>query len=98
MFGLIYFGRLTLNLMEVLEFDLTLWISFDCGLKIFGVDNVSRWLISTFVLSLLCFRLGKTIQIIAFLSGLFDMDKVQTVMIVLPVSVMVNWEKEFNKW
>lgn len=44
------------------------------------------------------FRLGKTIQIIAFLSGLFDMDKVQTVMIVLPVSVMINWEKEFNKW
>ena len=51
-----------------------------------------------FALAFFLFRLGKTIQIIAFLSGLFDMDKVQSVMIVLPVSVMVNWEKEFNKW
>ncbi|XP_076472962.1 DNA excision repair protein ERCC-6-like [Babylonia areolata] len=42
--------------------------------------------------------LGKTIQVIAFLSGLFDMDKVRTVLIILPVSVMINWEKEFNKW
>ncbi|XP_052802946.1 DNA excision repair protein ERCC-6-like [Mya arenaria] len=42
--------------------------------------------------------LGKTIQVIAFLSGMFDMQKIQSVLIVLPVAVMVNWEKEFNKW
>ena len=60
-----------------------------------GAIVARRWL-GTFVF---CgFSLGKTIQIIAFLSGLFDMEKVRTVMIVLPVSVMVNWEKEFNKW
>ncbi|KAK3084061.1 hypothetical protein FSP39_007454 [Pinctada imbricata] len=42
--------------------------------------------------------LGKTIQVIAFLSGLFDMDKVKSVLIVMPVSVIVNWEKEFSRW
>ena len=44
------------------------------------------------------FRLGKTIQVISFLSGLFDMEKIKSVLIVLPVAVMVNWENEFNKW
>ncbi|XP_053376504.1 DNA excision repair protein ERCC-6-like [Mercenaria mercenaria] len=42
--------------------------------------------------------LGKTIQVIGFLSGMFDMQKVRSVLIVLPVAVMVNWEKEFQKW
>ncbi|XP_033746944.1 LOW QUALITY PROTEIN: DNA excision repair protein ERCC-6-like [Pecten maximus] len=42
--------------------------------------------------------LGKTIQMIAFLSGLFDMDKVHAVLIVMPVSLITNWEKEFKKW
>ncbi|XP_069136028.1 DNA excision repair protein ERCC-6-like [Argopecten irradians] len=42
--------------------------------------------------------LGKTIQMIAFLSGLFDMDKVHAVLIVMPVSLISNWEKEFKKW
>lgn len=42
--------------------------------------------------------LGKTIQIISFLSGLFDMDKVHAAIIVMPVSLIVNWEKEFLKW
>ncbi|XP_060070138.1 DNA excision repair protein ERCC-6-like [Ylistrum balloti] len=42
--------------------------------------------------------LGKTIQVIAFLSGLFDMDKVHSVLIVMPVSLISNWEKEFKKW
>ncbi|XP_052223734.1 DNA excision repair protein ERCC-6-like isoform X2 [Dreissena polymorpha] len=42
--------------------------------------------------------LGKTIQVIAFLSGMFDMQKIQTVLIVLPVALMVNWEKELQKW
>ena len=43
-------------------------------------------------------RLGKTIQIISFLSGLFDMDKVHAAIIVMPVSLIINWEKEFKKW
>ncbi|XP_061162866.1 DNA excision repair protein ERCC-6-like [Saccostrea echinata] len=42
--------------------------------------------------------LGKTIQVIAFLSGLFDMQKVHSVMIVMPVSVIGNWDKELKKW
>nr|XP_022343269.1 DNA excision repair protein ERCC-6-like isoform X3 [Crassostrea virginica] len=42
--------------------------------------------------------LGKTIQVISFLSGLFDMEKVHSVLIVMPVSVIGNWEKEFGKW
>ncbi len=44
------------------------------------------------------YRLGKTIQVIAFLSGLFDADKIKCVLIVLPVAVIVNWEREFEKW
>ncbi|XP_046557088.1 LOW QUALITY PROTEIN: DNA excision repair protein ERCC-6-like [Haliotis rubra] len=42
--------------------------------------------------------LGKTIQVIGFLSGMFDMDKIKSVLIVMPVSVVGNWEKEFSKW
>ncbi|KAL4223042.1 DNA excision repair protein ERCC-6-like [Mactra antiquata] len=42
--------------------------------------------------------LGKTIQVIGFLSGMFDMQKITSVLIVLPVAVMVNWENEFQKW
>ncbi|CAL1535176.1 unnamed protein product, partial [Lymnaea stagnalis] len=42
--------------------------------------------------------LGKTIQVIAFLAGMFDMKKISSVMIVVPLSVMANWLTEFNKW
>ena len=42
--------------------------------------------------------MGKTIQVIAFLSGLFRSKLAKHVMIVMPVSVIVNWEKEFAKW
>ncbi|XP_038058939.1 DNA excision repair protein ERCC-6-like [Patiria miniata] len=42
--------------------------------------------------------LGKTIQVISFLSGLFYLDQVKTVMVVLPVALIINWEKEFEKW
>jgi len=44
------------------------------------------------------YRLGKTIQVIAFLSGLFDADLCHAILIVLPVAVIINWEKEFAKW
>ncbi|GFO09812.1 DNA excision repair protein ercc-6-like [Plakobranchus ocellatus] len=42
--------------------------------------------------------LGKTIQVIAFLAGMFDMGKIKSVMIVVPLSVIPNWLNEFNKW
>ena len=42
--------------------------------------------------------LGKTIQVISFLSGMFDADHIKTVLIVAPLAVLVNWEKEFKKW
>ena len=55
-------------------------------------------LMCTMIKMLFNYRLGKTIQVIGFLSGLFDMGKIKSVLIVLPVAVMVNWENEFNKW
>ncbi|ELU16421.1 hypothetical protein CAPTEDRAFT_138667 [Capitella teleta] len=42
--------------------------------------------------------LGKTIQVIAFLSGMFDSEKIKSVLIILPVAVITNWENEFQKW
>ncbi|XP_022256927.1 DNA excision repair protein ERCC-6-like [Limulus polyphemus] len=42
--------------------------------------------------------LGKTIQIIAFLSGMFDAQYIRSVLIVMPVSLIQTWEKEFDKW
>lgn len=42
--------------------------------------------------------LGKTIQIIAFLSGMFDMEEIKHVLIIMPVSLLPNWDKEFKKW
>ena len=46
----------------------------------------------------LIFRLGKTIQVIAFLSGMFDQELVRTAIIVVPKSLMENWVNEFKKW
>ncbi|GFR06208.1 DNA excision repair protein ERCC-6-like [Trichonephila clavata] len=42
--------------------------------------------------------LGKTFQVIAFLSGLIDADLVKHILIIMPVSLLPNWEKEFKKW
>lgn len=42
--------------------------------------------------------LGKTIQVIAFLSGLFDSGLAKRAMVVAPVSMLQTWQNEFNKW
>jgi SNF2 family DNA or RNA helicase len=42
--------------------------------------------------------LGKTIQVIAYLSGMFDAENIKTVLIILPVAVITNWDNEFEKW
>ncbi|XP_063964161.1 DNA excision repair protein ERCC-6-like [Lytechinus pictus] len=42
--------------------------------------------------------LGKTVQVVAFLSGLFDMEQVENVLIVVPVALIINWEREFKNW
>ncbi|KAF6023008.1 hypothetical protein EB796_018703 [Bugula neritina] len=42
--------------------------------------------------------LGKTIQVISFLSGLFDAEELKTVIIVMPLSLIENWKREFEKW
>ncbi|XP_064642287.1 DNA excision repair protein ERCC-6-like [Lineus longissimus] len=42
--------------------------------------------------------LGKTIQVIAFLSGMYDNQEINSCLIVMPVSVIPNWEREFEKW
>lgn len=44
------------------------------------------------------FSLGKTFQVIAFLSGLIDAEKAKHILIVMPVSLLTNWENEFQKW
>lgn len=51
-----------------------------------------------FLLFILIFSLGKTIQVIAFLAGMFDADLIRHVLIVAPLSILVNWEKEIGKW
>ncbi|XP_060612289.2 DNA excision repair protein ERCC-6-like [Anolis sagrei] len=42
--------------------------------------------------------LGKTIQIIAFLSGMFDAEHIQSVLLIVPTTLISNWTKEFSSW
>ncbi|PAA89571.1 hypothetical protein BOX15_Mlig019690g1, partial [Macrostomum lignano] len=42
--------------------------------------------------------LGKTIQTIAFLRGLFDQNEIRSVLLIMPVSVIMTWRQEFDKW
>eukprot|EP00043_Microstomoeca_roanoka_P016274 m.165531 g.165531 ORF g.165531 m.165531 type:complete len:1124 (+) comp16425_c0_seq6:464-3835(+) len=42
--------------------------------------------------------LGKTVQISAFLDGMFASELIHTALIVMPLSVMANWKKELNFW
>uniref|UniRef100_UPI0037E8A75B DNA excision repair protein ERCC-6-like n=1 Tax=Semicossyphus pulcher TaxID=241346 RepID=UPI0037E8A75B len=42
--------------------------------------------------------LGKTIQVISFLSGMYDSELVKHTMLVMPTSLITNWTKEFAKW
>ncbi|CAM2120261.1 unnamed protein product [Caretta caretta] len=42
--------------------------------------------------------LGKTIQIIALLSGMFDAELIQFVLLVMPTTLVSNWMREFTKW
>nr|XP_003229740.2 PREDICTED: DNA excision repair protein ERCC-6-like [Anolis carolinensis] len=42
--------------------------------------------------------LGKTIQIIAFLSGMFDAGLVRSVLLIMPVTLVNNWMREFANW
>ena len=55
---------------------------------ILNVSNISVFLLHS---------LGKNIQVIGFLSGLFDAAKIKAVLIVAPVGVIVNWTKEFEQ-
>ncbi|XP_036895261.1 DNA excision repair protein ERCC-6-like [Sturnira hondurensis] len=42
--------------------------------------------------------LGKTVQIINFLSGIFDASLVNHVLLIMPTSLINTWVKEFDKW
>jgi len=42
--------------------------------------------------------LGKTIQVVTFLAGMFDAGSIKSALIVMPVSLLKNWESEFAKW
>ena len=41
--------------------------------------------------------LGRTVQVIATLRGLWDDEKIKTVLIVAPVELIVNWTTEFQR-
>ncbi|XP_035397284.1 DNA excision repair protein ERCC-6-like isoform X1 [Cygnus atratus] len=42
--------------------------------------------------------LGKTVQIIAFLSGMFDGELIQHVLLVMPTTLVGSWLAEFARW
>lgn len=42
--------------------------------------------------------LGKTIQIITYLDGMFHAQRIRYALIVLPVSLFETWSVEFAKW
>jgi SWI/SNF-related matrix-associated actin-dependent regulator 1 of chromatin subfamily A len=42
--------------------------------------------------------LGKSFQTISFLYGLFFTKQIDRVLMLMPVSVLQNWVKEFDKW
>jgi len=42
--------------------------------------------------------LGKTIQVIAYVSAMFDMQLIKNVLLVIPLSVIPNWIAEFKNW
>lgn len=42
--------------------------------------------------------LGKTIQVAAFLDGLFNSGLIHSALIVMPLSLLSNWTKEFKTW
>ncbi|XP_068102387.1 DNA excision repair protein ERCC-6-like [Hyperolius riggenbachi] len=42
--------------------------------------------------------LGKTIQVIAFLSGVIASKQIKTVLLIMPTTLVSNWEKEIEKW
>lgn len=42
--------------------------------------------------------LGKTVQVASFLFGLFNGQQIDRALLVMPKSVMLNWENELKKW
>ncbi|NXN22540.1 ERC6L protein, partial [Nycticryphes semicollaris] len=42
--------------------------------------------------------LGKTVQVIAFLSGMFDGELLQHVLLVVPTTLVSTWLAEFARW
>ncbi|XP_009480556.2 DNA excision repair protein ERCC-6-like [Pelecanus crispus] len=42
--------------------------------------------------------LGKTIQVIAFLSGMFDAELIRHVLLIMPTTLVSSWLAEFARW
>lgn len=42
--------------------------------------------------------LGKTVQISAYLKGLFDSGKIKRVLVAVPASTKIHWLNELEKW
>lgn len=64
------------------------------------VNNINRFLgnIDWWLIAIYACRLGKTIQVVCYLAGMFDAGLIKSALIVLPVSLLQNWETEFSKW
>nr|CAD2185658.1 unnamed protein product [Meloidogyne enterolobii] len=79
--------------------------------KIYNNDNILReyqhegvnWLLWTWINGRNCILademgLGKTVQSIVFLLSLYDIGVHGPFLIVVPLSTLGNWEREFNEW
>lgn len=79
-------------------------IKFSKNIKLYKYQEEGRrWLSSKFLegSSLLLaddMGLGKTLQIIAFLVDHFNSNKIQNALIIVPNSLLANWENEFKKF
>ena len=62
-----------------------------------------KWLYNSFLRQSGCILgddmgLGKTLQIIAFLQGAWQAAMIDNAILIVPTSLLENWNREFKKW